>query len=204
MATGASGLGDRGELSVWKSASHRVSEVGQEIEKESEQKMVQEIRVRSLMTRDVVAISPETSVGEIARLMWEHAISGVPVIDEQRRVVGIVTEFDLIAREASFNAPLYVPFLDAFFKVPGTGDETQLRKILATKAAEIMSSPAITIGPEETIEALATLMYRRRVNPVPVVDEEGRLLGIVSRSDLIWLMTLEERGELPTLLASRS
>jgi len=109
--------------------------------------MVQEIRVRSLMTRDVVAISPETSVGEIARLMWEHAISGVPVIDEQRRVIGIVTEFDLIAREASFNAPLYVPFLDAFFKVPGTGDETQLRKILATKAAEIMSSPAITIGP---------------------------------------------------------
>ncbi|MBO9350168.1 MAG: CBS domain-containing protein [Thermomicrobium sp.] len=166
--------------------------------------MVQEIRVRSLMTRDVVAISPETSVGEIARLMWEHAISGVPVIDEQRRVIGIVTEFDLIAREASFNAPLYVPFLDAFFKVPGTGDETQLRKILATKAAEIMSSPAITIGPEEKIEALATLMYRRRVNPVPVVDEEGRLLGIVSRSDLIWLMTLEERGELPTLLASRS
>jgi CBS domain-containing protein len=166
--------------------------------------MVQEIRVRSLMTRDVVAISPETSVGEIARLMWEHAISGVPVIDEQRRVIGIVTEFDLIAREASFNAPLYVPFLDAFFKVPGTGDETQLRKILATKAAEIMSSPAITIGPEEKIEALATLMYRRRVNPVPVVDEEGRLLGIVSRSDIIWLMTLEERGELPTLLASRS
>jgi len=166
--------------------------------------MVQEIRVRSLMTRDVVAISPETSVGEIARLMWEHAISGVPVIDEQRRVIGIVTEFDLIAREASFNAPLYVPFLDAFFKVPGTGDETQLRKILATKAAEIMSSPAITIGPEEKIEALATLMYRRRVNPVPVVDQEGRLLGIVSRSDLIWLMTLEERGELPTLLASRS
>jgi len=166
--------------------------------------MVQEIRVRSLMTRDVVAISPETSVGEIARLMWEHAISGVPVIDEQRRVIGIVTEFDLIAREASFNAPLYVPFLDAFFKVPGTGDETQLRKILTTKAAEIMSSPAITIGPEEKIEALATLMYRRRVNPVPVVDEEGRLLGIVSRSDIIWLMTLEERGELPTLLASRS
>jgi CBS domain-containing protein len=166
--------------------------------------MVQEIRVRSLMTRDVVAISPETSVGEIARLMWEHAISGVPVIDQQRRVIGIVTEFDLIAREASFNAPLYVPFLDAFFKVPGTGDETQLRKILATKAAEIMSSPAVTIGPEETIEALATLMHRRRVNPVPVVDEEGGLLGIVSRSDLIWLMTLEERGEFPTLLASRS
>ncbi|MCS7255304.1 MAG: CBS domain-containing protein [Thermomicrobium sp.] len=166
--------------------------------------MAQELRVRALMTRDVVAISPTTSVGEIARLLWEHAISGVPVIDAERRVLGIVTEFDLIAREASFNAPLYVPFLDAFFKLPGTGDETQLRKILATTAAEIMSSPAITIGPDETIEALATLMYRRRVNPVPVVDEDGRLIGIVSRSDLIWLMTLEERGELPKLLASRS
>ncbi len=166
--------------------------------------MIQELRVRALMTRDVIAIGPDTSVGEIARLLWEHAISGVPVIDAERRVVGIVTEFDLIAREASFNAPLYVPFLDAFFKLPGTGDETQLRKILATRAAEIMSSPAVTIGPDETIEALATLMYRRRVNPVPVVDDEGKLLGIVSRSDLIWLMTLEERGELPTLLASRS
>ena len=60
--------------------------------------MAQELRVRALMTRDVVAISPTTSVGEIARLLWEHAISGVPVIDAERRVLGIVTEFDLIAR----------------------------------------------------------------------------------------------------------
>ncbi|MCS7051906.1 MAG: CBS domain-containing protein [Thermomicrobium sp.] len=166
--------------------------------------MAQELRVAALMTRDVVAVGPDTSIGEIARLLWEHAISGVPVIDGQRRVIGIVTEFDLIAREASFNAPLYVPFLDAFFKLPGTGDETQLRKILATRAADIMSSPALTIEPQATIEDLATLMYRKRVNPVPVVDDEGKLLGIVSRSDLIWLMTLEERGELPRLLASRA
>lgn len=165
--------------------------------------MMQELRVRALMTKDVVAISPDTPVREIARLMWEHAISGLPVLDEAGRVIGIITEFDLIAREASFNVPLYVPFLDAFFKIPGTGDEAQLRKILATRASEIMSSPAVTITPDERIEALATLMYRRRVNPVPVVDENQKLVGIVSRSDLIWLMTLEERGELPTLLTSR-
>ncbi|MDI3341029.1 MAG: CBS domain-containing protein [Sphaerobacter sp.] len=153
--------------------------------------MTIETAVAQIMTREVVSVTPETPVNEVARLLWQHKLTGVPVL-EGRRVVGVVTEYDLIARQAEWDAPLYVVFLDAFLRVPGSGDEEQLRRILATTAGQLMSSPAITLRPEDSVQDAATLMYERRVNPVPVVDEAGDLVGIVSRSDIVRLMVTEE------------
>ena len=147
--------------------------------------------VRRIMTTDVVTIRPDAPVSEAARLLWTNRISGMPVV-EGDRVIGVVTEYDLIARQSEFEAPMYIPFLDAFFRVPGTGDREQLRRILATTVRELMSAPAFTIGPEEDVQDAATAMYERHVNPIPVVDEDGRLLGVVSRSDIVRLMVADE------------
>lgn len=147
--------------------------------------------IQEIMTRDVVAVTVATPVSDVARLLWKHKLTGVPVL-EGRRVVGVVTEYDLIARQSEWDAPLYVVFLDAFLRVPGTGDEEQLRRILATTAGQLMSAPAITLTPDATVQDAATLMYERRVNPVPVVDDAGELVGIVSRSDIVRLMASEE------------
>lgn len=149
--------------------------------------------VEHIMTRRVVAVSPDTPVTEVARLMWQHAFSGVPVVDDGQ-VVGVISEYDLISQQAAFDAPLYVTFLDAYFRVPGTGDEEQLRRILATTAKELMTSPPVTAKPNATVQDVATLMYERRVNPVPIVDDDGTLLGIVSRADIIHLMVREEEA----------
>jgi CBS domain-containing protein len=132
-------------------------------------------------------------VPQVARLLWEHQLTGIPVVEGQR-VVGVITEFDLISRETEYEAPLYFVFLDAYFRIPGTTHEDQLRRILATTAGELMSSPAVTVTPDTTIQDVATIMYEKRVNPVPVVDENGRLVGIVSRSDIVRLMVREEAG----------
>ena len=150
--------------------------------------------IQEIMTRDVVAVTVATPVSDVARLLWKHKLTGVPVL-EGRRVVGVVTEYDLIARQSEWDAPLYVVFLDAFLRVPGSGDEEQLRRILATTAGQLMSAPAITLKPDATVQDAATLMYERRVNPVPVVDDAGELVGIVSRSDIVRLMASEEAGQ---------
>lgn len=148
--------------------------------------------IAQLMQRQVITVGPATPVSEVARLLWENQLSGIPVVDGSH-VVGMITEFDLISRESEWDAPLYIPFLDAYFRIPGSEHQDQLRRILATTAAELMTAPPVTVGPVSTVQDVATLMYEQHVNPVPVVDGRGDLIGIVSRADIIRLMVIEEQ-----------
>lgn len=147
--------------------------------------------IAGIMTTDIVTVSPEMCVPEVAKVLWEHNISGVPVVKD-RKVLGMITEFDLISRDTEYQAPLYVPFLDAYFRLPGSLHEDQLRRILAITAADLMTTPALTVHPDATVQEVVTLMYKRRANPVPVVNDQNELIGIVSRSDVIHLMVDEE------------
>jgi CBS domain-containing protein len=140
------------------------------------------------MAANVVAVERSTSVADVARLMVQHAISGIPVV-EDGRVVGMVTERDLVAQEMDVDAPAYGTFLDAVFKFPWDKSDDELRHILATSAGQLMSSDVVTVSPATTVREAAGLMYKRRLNPLPVVDSQGRLVGIVSRSDIIRLLT---------------
>lgn len=148
-------------------------------------------RVRLIMTSDVITVTPETSIDDVARLIWEHKIGSLPVV-ENGRVVGMVTDYDLITRETEYDAPLFFSFLEAYFRIPGTGDENQLRRILAISARELMSSPAVTVGPDDTVQDVATLMYDKRLNALPVVEDDNRLAGIITRSDIVRLMVADE------------
>ena len=150
--------------------------------------MAAETAVVNLMTAEVVSVERSTPVLDVARLMVEHAISGIPVV-ESGRVIGMVTERDIVAQEMEMDAPAYGTFLDAVFKFPWDKSDEELRLILATTAGELMSSEVVTVSPATTVRDAAGLMYKRRLNPLPVVDEQGRLIGIVSRSDIIRLLT---------------
>jgi CBS domain-containing protein len=149
------------------------------------------LRVRDLMTTDVVSVAPETPVDRIARLMGEREISGLPVVDEGGHVVGIVTDLDLIARNARLEPPAYLPLLDGRIPIETPGHyRRRLRHMLGSVAKDVMTEDVVTIGPDEDVETLATLMEKRKVNPVPVV-EDGRMVGIVSRADVVRLMAPE-------------
>lgn len=143
------------------------------------------------MSRSVITVDPDTDVGEIARLIWENGISSVPVT-EQGRVVGMVTDYDLISRQTEYDGPIYLPFIDVYFQVPGTGDPDQLRRILATTARELMSYPVVTVHPEDSVQDAATIMFERRINAIPVVDKDERVVGIISRADILQMIALEE------------
>jgi CBS domain-containing protein len=136
------------------------------------------------MSTDVVAVSTTTSVGDVARLMVQHGISGVPVV-EGDVLVGIVTEMDVVSKEIDIDPPAYGTFLDAIFKFPWDESDEQLRRVLATTAGELMTRDVKTLHPEDPLREAADMMFKNEVNPVPVVDQRGRLVGIISRSDIV-------------------
>lgn len=142
-------------------------------------------RVGDIMTRDVVIIGPQTTVSEIARLMSENDISGLPVIGDDGKILGIVTELDMIVRNTHFKMPTFFTILDSiiYLETPHHFQE-RLEHVLGTTAEEIMTEEVITIAPDATIETLSDLMVDKRISPVLVV-EANRLVGIVGRSDII-------------------
>jgi CBS domain-containing protein len=139
--------------------------------------------VSDVMTRDVVTVSPDTGYKDIADLMVHHAVSAVPVVDAHRRVLGVVSEADLLPKlEYADRVPRH-PL--AARRLP----EPLRRKASGDTAAELMTAPAVTVRPTETVTRAARLMESARVKRVPVVDADGRIVGIVSRRDLVRLYT---------------
>lgn len=138
--------------------------------------------VRDVMTAAVVAVRPETPLADVARLLVEHRISGVPVTDAHGAVLGVVSEADFLIKGQGADAIRHRP-LSRFIGESGASRAMQA-KIAATTAGEAMTSPAITIGPAASTGEAAGLMTARSVNRLPVVDG-GRLVGIVTRADLV-------------------
>jgi CBS domain-containing protein len=162
------------------------------------------VTVADLMRSDVPTVAPTDAIGTVARLLVERNLPGVPVV-EGGEIVGIVTEADLIAREADVTAPTVVPFLDALFVADAGRDfDEEVRHALAVTAGDLMTSPVYNIRASATLAQLATLMLDRRVNPVPVVDDDRNLIGIVSRADLVRVIArLELDGEVTATSQTR-
>jgi len=134
-------------------------------------------RVSDVMTTSVVTVDRITPYKEIARLLTEHRISGLPVLKMGREVVGVVTEADLLAAEDKVQRRLHAATRRPWWP--------RRQQHLALTAGELMTTPAITIGPHATIPAAARLMTAQHIRRLPVVDEKGRLAGVVSRRDLL-------------------
>jgi CBS-domain-containing membrane protein len=136
-------------------------------------------RVRDVMTQDVVTVDEHASLKEVARLLTEHRVSALPVLDGEGRVVGVVSEADLMPKE---EFPEGQPGGRLF---QGRRRREIRAKAAGDTAAELMTSPAVTIGPDAGVAEAARLLHRHGIKRLPVVDPAGPLLGIVSRADLL-------------------
>jgi CBS domain-containing protein len=138
--------------------------------------------VGDMMTRSVLSVSPETPLKEVARLLVEHRISGLPVVDDTGRVIGVISEGDLLVKEQRRDAIHHRPLARVF------GDSAETRQLLAkaeaSTAGDAMTAPAITIESDRPVSVAAARMIERKVNRLPVT-EQGRLAGIVTRADVI-------------------
>jgi CBS domain-containing protein len=140
------------------------------------------------MQRDVVTARPEDDVETLVRTLRQHELPGVPVVDGERKVVGIVTEADLVIREedADIHLPHHIDLLGGvIFLEPIKHYEERLRKALAATVSDMMSPDPVTVSPEDSVQDAARLIATRRHNRLPVTDADGRLLGVVTRLDVL-------------------
>jgi len=139
-----------------------------------------DMKVEDLMTRDVVSVSPDTTLKEVAEKLVQHRISGLPVCDGDGKVVGVVSEADILYRE---RGPAEREGLLARLFEEGLATET--RKAAARTAGEAMSTPPMTILAYRTVSTAARTMLEQSIKRLPVVDIGGHLIGIVTRADLV-------------------
>jgi CBS domain-containing protein len=140
------------------------------------------LTVRDVMTRSVVSVQRGTLLKEVAEALIDNRISGVPVLDVDGAVLGVVSEADLLVKEQGPDAIRHRPLARLLGESRESRD--QLAKLGAMTAAEAMTSPAVTIASGRPIHEAAAIMTSRHVNRLPVVDN-GRLVGVVSRADLV-------------------
>jgi CBS domain-containing protein len=136
-------------------------------------------RVRDVMTREVVCVDEETPFREIAALMADCKISALPVLDADGRVVGVVSEADLLPKEEFPQGPPGARLLE------GRRRRGLRAKAAGDTAVELMTAPAITIAPDASLAEAARLLHRHQIKRLPVLDPAGPLVGIVSRVDLL-------------------
>jgi CBS domain-containing protein len=143
--------------------------------------------VREIMDPDPATVRPDTPVEEVVRLLGDHELPGVPVVDEEGRCVGMITEADLILPddEGDLHIPHYVNlFGGTVFLEPLSRFEKRLRKAFASTAADMMSADPDTVGPDTTVREAARIIHESGHNRLPVV-EGGRLVGVVTRLDVL-------------------
>ena len=143
--------------------------------------------VADVMTRVVVSCEETSSFREIVERMQEHRVSALPVVDPGGRLIGIVSEADLLPKEGLTGADREHHLIESARR------QSERTKAAASLARELMSSPVVTATPDMSLGRAARLMYRHSLKRLPVVDEGGRIVGIVSRSDLLRLFVREDR-----------
>jgi len=138
------------------------------------------VLVKDVMTTQVVAVRHDTPFTVIAATFRQFRVGAFPVLDDAGRVIGVVSESDLLTRQALGGGADEPPGM-----ITGLLRQHDMEKARATTAETLMTSPPVMIRPDDTVKHAARLMYLRRVRHLPVADEAGQLTGIVSRSDLL-------------------
>ena len=142
--------------------------------------------VADVMSRDVRTVQPETPLQEAIQILADNRISGLPVVNEMGKLVGVLSETDLMWQEMGATPPAYVMLLDSviYLKNP-VRYEQELHKALGQTVGELMTSDVITVGPDKALSEAARLMYEKHVRRLPVIDESKCVVGILTRGDII-------------------
>jgi CBS domain-containing protein len=136
--------------------------------------------VRNVMTTEVIRVARDTPFAAIAAALRQYRVSAFPVVDEDSRVIGVVSESDLLNKMVLGGGEEDMPGM-----ITGIVRHKQLEKARGVTAADLMTAPPVTVSPDDTVEHAARLMYLRGVKRLPVVDADGKLAGIVSRADVL-------------------
>ena len=149
--------------------------------------------VADVMTQNPITAKPETPLNEVIKILAERRISGLPVVDEAGKLVGVVSETDLMWRETGATPPPYIMLLDSVIYLENPARyERELHKALGATVGEVMTNHHVaTIAPDQPLRTAAQLMHDRGVHRLPVLDEAGQVIGILTRGDIVRAMAAE-------------
>ena len=142
-------------------------------------------KASEIMTREVITVSPETSVQQLAQIFSANRISGAPVVDSEGNLLGIVTESDLIDQNKKVHIPTVISILDSFFFLENPEKmEQEMRKMAGSTVADIFTSPPVIVSEDTPIDEIATIMSEKNIHTLPVVTD-GQLKGVIGKKDII-------------------
>lgn len=150
--------------------------------------------VADVMSRDPISVRQETPLQEAIKIMAERRISGLPVVDQAGKLVGVLSETDLMWRETGVTPPAYIMILDSviYLENPARYDR-DLHKALGQTVGEVMTKDSlITTQADQTLQKAAQLMHDKNIRRLPVVDDAGQIIGILTRGDIIRAMAASQ------------
>ncbi len=140
---------------------------------------------RDIMTKDVITVTPETKVTELALLLASNSIGGAPVVDSSGTLLGVVTESDLIDQKKKIHIPTVVTILDSVFYLENPDRmEKEMKKIAGSTVGDIYSKDALTVNEDTSLEEIATLMAEKNVHTLPVMRSDT-VVGVIGKRDII-------------------
>ncbi len=158
---------------------------------------VKEYKAKDFMEKYVFTVPPSITIHELIRAFVSHNVSAIPVVDEDDTLLGIVSEGDLLYKKVRPRIPQYIDILGGTLYYCGYGRYAKsFRKMLATEAAEIMTRDVRCVTPETEMSVITTLMVDEHLKVVPVVSENNRLVGLITRHDILTVLALTEKEEL--------
>ena len=143
------------------------------------------LKAKDIMSRQLITVNTGTTVKELAEVLVRHRISGTPVVDDQGKLVGVVSQSDLVALHKIPHLPRSVTLFDWVIYLEDTGRlEHELEKMAGVDVGDIMTSEPETVAPESSLEETATIMSEKGVHTIPVLDGD-RLVGVVGKLDIV-------------------
>ncbi len=148
--------------------------------------------VAQIMTSSPLTVKPETPLKDAISLLVENKLSGLPVVNDQNKLVGVISESDLMWQESGVEPPPYIMILDSVIYLQNLGRyEKDIHKALGQTVGEVMTNKPITIQAEEGVKKAAQLLHDKKISRLPVVDSDGNVVGIITQGDIIRAMAAE-------------
>ena len=148
--------------------------------------------VADVMTPQPITVEPDTPLKEAIKILAEKKISGLPVVDKTGKLVGVLSETDLMWQETGVDPPPYIMILDSVIYLQNPArHEKEIHKALGQTVGEVMSDKPIAVTPNQSLREAAHLMHEKNIRRLPAIDEEGQVVGIITRGDIIRTMATE-------------
>ncbi len=149
--------------------------------------------VAEIMTPNPISVNSKTPLKEAITIIAENKISGLPVVNEQGKLTGMLSESDLMWQETGVETPPYIMLLDSVIYLQNPARyEKEIHKALGQTVADVMSDRPISIQSDQSVKAAAKLMHDKKIRRLPVLDQQGSIVGIITQGDIVRMMANDE------------